>query len=133
MVGRFPDGRVTIGVGSGVPTVRRSGLSRPHHRSPDLPFDAFARTEKIPAALPKAPKGARPPAMPNLLLPLRRFRPVGKLIRTGSDQTPRIQFPLNGSRIDVDRSGGGEGAPMPVKVAGRRAAADHHAERYLRR
>jgi penicillin-binding protein 1C len=51
-------------------------------------------------------------------LPLRRFRPVGELIRTGNDQMPRIQFPLNGSRIDVDRSGGGQAAPMPVKVAG---------------
>ena len=44
-------------------------------------------------------------------LPLRRFRPVGELIRTGGDQMPRIQFPLNGSRIDVDRSDGGEAAP----------------------
>ncbi len=31
---------------------------------------------------------------------------------------PRIQFPLNGSRIDIDRSAGGQGAPMPIKVAG---------------
>jgi penicillin-binding protein 1C len=53
-----------------------------------------------------------------LPLPLKRFRPVGELIRTGSDQMPRIQFPLNGSRIDVDRSDGGQAAPMPVKVAG---------------
>ena len=50
--------------------------------------------------------------------PLRRFRPVGELVRTGSDQAPRIQFPLNGSRIDVDRSNNGQFSAMPVKVAG---------------
>ena len=53
-----------------------------------------------------------------LPLPLRRFRPVGELVRTGSEQAPRIQFPLNGSRIDVDRGGDGESSAMPVKVAG---------------
>ena len=54
-----------------------------------------------------------------LPLPLRRFRPAGELVRTGSEQAPRIQFPLNGSRIDVDRSGGAAvRRAMPVKVAG---------------
>jgi penicillin-binding protein 1C len=43
---------------------------------------------------------------------------MGELVRTGSDLAPRIQFPLNGSRIDVDRSGDGQNATMPVKVAG---------------
>jgi penicillin-binding protein 1C len=43
---------------------------------------------------------------------------VGELIRTGADQAPHIQFPLNGSRIDVDRTGDGQSAAMPVKVAG---------------
>jgi penicillin-binding protein 1C len=32
--------------------------------------------------------------------------------------SPHIQFPLNGSRIDVDRSGGAEATALPVKVAG---------------
>jgi penicillin-binding protein 1C len=49
---------------------------------------------------------------------LRRFRPVGELVRTGSDSAPHIQFPLNGSRIDVDRSNNGQNSAMPVKVAG---------------
>src|SRR6185295_11428668 len=53
-----------------------------------------------------------------LPLPLRRFRPVGELVRTGSETAPRIQFPLNGSRIDVDRTGDAQSAAMPVKVAG---------------
>ncbi|MBK0631305.1 penicillin-binding protein 1C, partial [Klebsiella pneumoniae] len=50
--------------------------------------------------------------------PLRRFRPLGELVRSGNDQAPHIQFPLNGSRIDVDQSEGGRNAAMPVKVAG---------------
>ena len=112
------DGRITIGVwvgrpdGSPVP-----GLVGRTAAAPIL-FDAFARTGKIPAALPKVPKGVLMASNAKLPLPLRRFRPVGELIRTGNDQMPRIQFPLNGSRIDIDRSAGGQGAPMPVKVAG---------------
>jgi penicillin-binding protein 1C len=112
------DGRVTIGVWVGRPDgAPVPGLVGRTAAAPIL-FDAFARTGKIPAALPKAPKGALIASNARLPLPLRRFRPVGELIRTGSDQTPRIQFPLNGSRIDVDRSEGGQAAPMPVKVAG---------------
>ncbi len=112
------DGRVTIGVWVGRPDgAPVPGLVGRTAAAPIL-FDAFARTGKIPAALPKAPKGVLIASNAKLPLPLRRFRPVGELIRTGSDQTPRIQFPLNGSRIDVDRSGDGQAAPMPVKVAG---------------
>lgn len=112
------DGRITIGVWVGRPDgAPVPGLVGRTAAAPIL-FDAFARTGKIPAALPKAPKGALVASNANLPLPLRRFRPVGELIRAGSDQTPRIQFPLNGSRIDVDRSADGQAAPMPVKVAG---------------
>ena len=81
-------------------------------------FDAFARTGKPPAALPRPPRGALVASNAKLPLPLRRFRPIGELVRTDSDRTPRIQFPLNGSRIDVDRTGGGQFSAMPVKVAG---------------
>jgi penicillin-binding protein 1C len=112
------DGRITIGVWVGRPDgAPVPGLVGRTAAAPIL-FDAFARTGKIPAALPKAPKGALVASNAKLPLPLRRFRPVGELIRTGSDQAPRIQFPLNGSRIDVDRSADGQAAPMPVKVAG---------------
>jgi penicillin-binding protein 1C len=112
------DGRITIGVWVGRPDgAPVPGLVGRTAAAPIL-FDAFARTGKIPAGLPKAPKGALIASNAKLPLPLRRFRPVGELIRTGTDQMPRIQFPLNGSRIDVDRSGGGQAAPMPVKVAG---------------
>ena len=65
-----------------------------------------------------APKGALVASNARLPLPLRRFRPVGELVRTGGEQAPHIQFPLNGSRIDVASSGGAQAFAMPVKVAG---------------
>jgi penicillin-binding protein 1C len=112
------DGRTTIGVWVGRPDgAPVAGLVGRTVAAPIL-FDAFARTGKIPAALPKAPKGALLASNTKLPLPLRRFRPVGELVRTGGDQAPHIQFPLNGSRIDVDRSNNGQFSAMPVKVAG---------------
>jgi len=112
------DGRITIGVWVGRPDgAPVAGLVGRTAAAPIL-FDAFARTGKIPAALPKPPKGALIASNAKLPVPLRRFRPVGELVRTGSDQAPRIQFPLNGSRIDVDRSNNGQFSAMPVKVAG---------------
>jgi penicillin-binding protein 1C len=112
------DGRITIGVWVGRPDgAPVAGLVGRTAAAPIL-FDAFARTGKIPAALPKPPKGALLASNAKLPLPLRRFRPVGELVRTGGDQAPHIQFPLNGSRIDVDRSNNGQFSAMPVKVAG---------------
>jgi penicillin-binding protein 1C len=112
------DGRITIGVWVGRPDgAPVAGLVGRTAAAPIL-FDAFARTGKIPAALPKPPKGALLASNAKLPVPLRRFRPVGELVRTGSDQAPRIQFPLNGSRIDVDRSNNGAFSAMPVKIAG---------------
>jgi penicillin-binding protein 1C len=112
------DGRITIGVWVGRPNgAPVPGLVGRTAAAPIL-FDAFARTGKLPAALPKPPKGALVASNAKLPLPLRRFRPVGELVRSGGEQAPHIQFPLNGSRIDVDRSGGGQLSAMPVKVAG---------------
>ncbi len=111
------DGRMTIGVWVGRPDgAPVPGLVGRTAAAPIL-FDAFARTGKLPAPLPKAPKGVLMASNAKLPLPLRRFRPVGELIRTGSDQALHIQFPLNGSRIDAS---GGEGqlSGVPVKVAG---------------
>jgi len=111
-------GKRTIGVWVGRPDgAPVPGLVGRTAAAPIL-FDAFARTGKLPAALPKPPKGTLVASNAKLPLPLRRFRPVGELVRTGTEQAPRIQFPLNGSRIDVDRSGGTELSAMPVKVAG---------------
>lgn len=112
------DGRITIGVWVGRPDgAPVPGLVGRTAAAPIL-FDAFARTGKIPAALPKPPRGVLVASNAKLPPPLRRFRPLGELIRSGNDQAPHIQFPLNGSRIDVDRSESGGNAPMPVKVAG---------------
>ena len=112
------DGRMTIGVWVGRPDgAPVPGLIGRTAAAPIL-FDAFARTGKLPVPLPKPPKGALVASNARLPLPLRRFRPVGELVRTGGEQAPHIQFPLNGSRIDVAGSGGGQPSAMPVKVAG---------------
>src|SRR5713226_3112460 len=112
------DGRITIGVWVGRPDgAPVPGLVGRTAAAPIL-FDAFARTGKLPAALPKPPKGTLVASNAKLPLPLRRFRPIGELVWTGGEQAPHIQFPLNGSRIDLDRSGGTELAAMPVKVVG---------------
>jgi penicillin-binding protein 1C len=113
------DGRITIGVWVGRPDgAPVPGLIGRVAAAPIL-FDAFARTGRQPVALPKAPKGAVMVAgNEKLPLPLRRFRPIGELVRRDGEQAPHIQFPLNGSRIDVDRSSSADAAAMPVKVAG---------------
>jgi len=112
------DGRVTIGVWVGRPDgAPVPGLVGRTAAAPIL-FDAFARTGKLPVALPKPPKGVLMASNAKLPLPLRRFRPVGELVRTSGEQAPHIQFPLNGSRIDVAVSDGTQISAMPVKVAG---------------
>ncbi|MET0443888.1 MAG: penicillin-binding protein 1C [Pseudorhodoplanes sp.] len=111
------DGRMTIGVWVGRPDgAPVPGLVGRVAAAPIL-FDAFARTGKLPAPLPRAPKGTLMASNAKLPLPLRRFRPAGDLIRTGSEQALHIQFPLNGSRIDAS-SGEGQFSSVPVKVAG---------------
>ncbi len=112
------DGHMTIGVWVGRPDgAPVPGLIGRVAAAPIL-FDAFARTGKLPAPLPKAPKGVLIASNAKLPLPLRRFRPVGELVRTGGEQAPHIQFPLNGSRIDASGSDGAQFQAMPVKVAG---------------
>src|SRR4030081_748228 len=98
------DGRMTIGVWAGRPDgAPVPGLVGRTTAAPIL-FDAFARTGKLPAPLPKAPKGTLVASNAKLPLPLRRFRPIGELVRSGGEQAPRIQFPLNGSRGDGGRA-----------------------------
>jgi penicillin-binding protein 1C len=111
------DGRLTIGVWVGRPDgAPVPGLIGRAAAAPIL-FDAFARTSKLPQALPKPPKGALLASNAKLPLPLRRFRPLGELVRTGGELAPHIQFPLDGSRIDAERSGD-QFIPMPVKISG---------------
>jgi penicillin-binding protein 1C len=112
------DGRMTIGVWVGRPDgAPVPGLVGRTAAAPIL-FDAFARTGKLPAPLPKAPKGTLVASNAKLPLPLRRFRPAGELVRSGGEQALRIQFPLNGSRIDAPNIGDGRFSALPVKVAG---------------
>jgi penicillin-binding protein 1C len=112
------DGRITIGVWVGRPDgAPVPGLVGRTAAAPIL-FDAFARTGKLPAPLPKAPKGTLVASNAKLPLPLRRFRPVGELVRSGGEQALRIQFPLNGSRIDAASTGEPGFSALPVKVAG---------------
>jgi penicillin-binding protein 1C len=111
------DGRMTIGVWVGRPDgAPVPGIAGRTAAAPIL-FDAFARSGKLPAALPRPPKGTLVATNAKLPLPLRRYRPLGELVRTDGERAPHIQFPLDGSRIDVS---GGDRAPaaMPVKVAG---------------
>jgi len=112
------DGRMTIGVWVGRPDgAPVAGLVGRTAAAPIL-FDAFARTGKLPVPLPKPPRGTLVASNARLPLPLRRFRPVGELVRAGGEQAPHIQFPLNGSRIEIAGSGGAQASAMPVKVAG---------------
>ncbi len=112
------DGRMTIGVWVGRPDgAPVPGLTGRTAAAPIL-FDAFARTGKLPMALAKAPKGTLMASNAKLPLPLRRFRPAGDFVRTGGEQTLRIQFPLNGSRIDAFGGGEASQSAMPVRVAG---------------
>jgi penicillin-binding protein 1C len=112
------DGRITIGVWVGRPDgAPAPGIVGRTAAAPIL-FDAFARTGKLPAPLPKPPRGTLVASNATLPLPLRRYRPIGELVRTDGERAPRIQFPLNGSRIDAAGAAGTQFSAMPVKVAG---------------
>jgi penicillin-binding protein 1C len=77
------DGRMTIAVWVGRPDgAPVPGLIGRMAAAPIL-FDAFARTGKLPSALAKPPKGALVVSNAKLPLPLRRFRPLGELVRAG--------------------------------------------------
>ena len=112
--------------GSVVPMARRRRALSAALRAAPILFDAFARTGKLPAALPKPPKGTLMASNAKLPLPLRRYRPLGELVRTDGERAPHIQFPLDGSRIDVS---GGDGASSARHAgeSGRWGASDHHA------
>ena len=126
------DGRMTIGVWVGRPDgAPVPGLVGRTAAAPIL-FDAFARTGKLPMPLPRPPKGVLIASNARLPLPLRRFRPLGELVRSGGDQAPHIQFPLNGSRIDVTGSGGAA-ACCDAGQGRRRGAADDHDGQWHRR
>jgi penicillin-binding protein 1C len=108
------DGRRTIGVWVGRPDgAPVPGLVGRTAAAPIL-FDAFARLPGLPAALPKAPKGAIFATNNRLPVPLQRFRP-GTLVGDNGDAAPRIMFPPNGARLEL---AAGERSEMALKISG---------------
>ncbi len=81
-------------------------------------FDAFARTGKLPVPLPKPPKGTLVASNAKLPLPLRRFRPVGELVRTGERAVAPHPVPPERLADRNRRFRRREASAMPVKVAG---------------
>jgi penicillin-binding protein 1C len=111
------DGTRTIGVwvgradGAPVPgLVGRSGAA-------PILFDAFARTGKLPAPLPSAPKGVLVAATGKLPPPLQHFRP-GALAGEGTEPPLRIMFPPNGARLELANDAAGKPDPIALKVTG---------------
>jgi penicillin-binding protein 1C len=111
------DGRHTIGVwvgradGAPVP-----GLVGRVTAAPIL-FDAFARTGRLPAPLPTAPRGALVGATGKLPPPLQRFRP-GALAGESTEPQLRIMFPPNGAKLELASDGSGKPDPIALKVTG---------------
>jgi penicillin-binding protein 1C len=111
------DGRRTIGVWVGRPDgAPVPGLVGRTAAAPIL-FDAFARTGKLPAALPAAPKGTLIATSSKLPPPLQRYR-AGVLASEGSERPPRIMFPPNGARLELVQGENGRPDPIALKVAG---------------
>ena len=111
------DGKRTIGVWVGRPDgAPVPGLVGRVAAAPIL-FDAFARTGKLPAPLPTAPKGVLVAATAKLPPPLQRFRP-GALAGASAEPQLRIMFPPNGARLELASDGAGRPDPIALKVTG---------------
>jgi penicillin-binding protein 1C len=111
------DGKRTIGVWVGRPDgAPVPGLVGRVAAAPIL-FDAFARTGKLPAPLPAAPKGALVAAASKLPPPLQRFR-AGALVGEGAEPQLRIMFPPNHARLELANDGSGKLDPIALKVTG---------------
>jgi penicillin-binding protein 1C len=111
------DGKRTIGVWVGRPDgAPVPGLVGRVSAAPIL-FDAFARTGKLPAPLPAAPKGALVAVAGKLPPPLQRFR-AGALAGEGAEPQLRIMFPPNNARLELANDGSGKPDPIALKVTG---------------
>jgi len=110
------DGKRTIGVwvgrADGAPVPGMIGRTA---AAPVL-FDAFARSGKVAAPLPPAPKAAIVTPTAKLPPPLQRFAP-GTLVSSASDRPLRIMYPPNGARLDLV-SADGKLDPVALKVSG---------------
>jgi penicillin-binding protein 1C len=109
------DGKRTIGVWVGRPDgAPVPGLLGRSAAAPIL-FDAFARSGKLPAPLPAAPRGAMFASNAKLPPPLQRFRPAG--LASEGAEPPRIMFPPNGARLEL--AAGEHGIdPLALKISG---------------
>jgi penicillin-binding protein 1C len=111
------DGKRTIGVwvgradGAPVPGLVGRAAAAP------ILFDAFARTGKLPAPPPAAPKGVLVAATGKLPPPLQRFRP-GALAGESAEPQLRIMFPPNGARLELASDADGKPDPIALKVTG---------------
>jgi penicillin-binding protein 1C len=111
------DGKRTIGVWVGRPDgAPVPGLVGRVAAAPIL-FDAFARTGKLPAPLPAAPRGALVAAAGKLPPPLKRFR-AGMLAGEAAESQLRIMFPPNHARLELASDGSGKPDPIALKVTG---------------
>jgi penicillin-binding protein 1C len=111
------DGKRTIGVWVGRPDgAPVPGLVGRVAAAPIL-FDAFARTGKLPAPLPMAPKGVLVAATAKLPPPLQRFS-RGALAGASAEPQLRIMFPPNGARLELASDGAGRPDPIALKVTG---------------
>jgi penicillin-binding protein 1C len=112
------DGRTTIGVwvgradGAPMPGLIGRGVAAP------ILFDAFARSGKLIAPLPHAPKNAIFATNAKLPLPLQRFRRGGDLPSEGAEPPLRIVFPPNGARLELAATPGQPADPIMLKIAG---------------
>jgi penicillin-binding protein 1C len=110
------DGKRTIGVWVGRPDgAPVPGLVGRSAAAPIL-FDAFARSGRLPAPLPPAPRGALSAANAKLPPPLQRFRPSG-LPGDGAEPL-RIMFPPNGARLELAAGERGGLDPLALKISG---------------
>jgi len=111
------DGKRTIGVWVGRPDgAPVPGLVGRVAAAPIL-FDVFARTGKLPAPLPTAPKGALVAAAGKLPPPLQRFR-AGVFAGEAAEPQLRIMFPPNNARLELAHDGSGKPDPIALKVTG---------------
>ncbi len=111
------DGRRTIGVWVGRPDgAPVPGLIGRAAAAPIL-FDAFARTGKLPAPLPRPPQGALVAANGKLPPPLQRFR-SGVVAAESGEPPLRIMFPPNGARLELTSDDAGKPEPIALKVTG---------------
>ena len=111
------DGKRTIGVWVGRPDgAPIPGLVGRAVAAPIL-FDAFARSGKLLAPLPHAPRNAIFATNAKLPIPLQRFRPGG-LAGEGTDPPLKIMFPPNGARLELAAAAGQPPDPIALKISG---------------